>query len=110
MNIAESLKDNREQRGMNAYELAKALGVNHQNIYRWENGTVMPSIEMCIRIADFYGISLDELIGRSIWNWKQLKKIRRERTQVRFLFFIQVRVKEVQRKLYKRTEYKSEKI
>ncbi len=66
MNIAESLKDNREQRGMNAYELAKALGVNHQNIYRWENGTVMPSIEMCIRIADFYGISLDELIGRHI--------------------------------------------
>lgn len=110
MNIAESLKDNREQRGMNAYELAKALGVNHQNIYRWENGTVMPSIEMCIRIADFYGISLDELIGRSIWNWKQLKKIRRERTQVRFLFFIQVRVKEVRRKLYKRTEYKNENI
>ena len=51
---------------MNAYELAKALGVNHQNIYRWERVVVTPSIEMCIRIADFYGISLDELIGRHI--------------------------------------------
>ena len=66
MDIAESLKQNREQRGMSPYELAKALEVNHQNIYRWERGVVMPSMEMCVRLADFYGISLDELIGRHI--------------------------------------------
>lgn len=51
---------------MSPYELAKALEVNHQNIYRWERGVVMPSMEMCVRLADFYGISLDELIGRHI--------------------------------------------
>lgn len=28
----------------------------------------MPSIEFCIRLADFYGISIDELIGREIKN------------------------------------------
>ena len=66
MDIAEALKQNREQRGLNPYELSKELGVNHQNIYRWESGRVVPSIDMCIRIADFYGISLDELLWRKV--------------------------------------------
>ncbi len=64
MDIAESLKQIREERGINPNELAKAMGVNHQNIYRWESGQVLPSIEMCVRLADFYGLSLDELVGR----------------------------------------------
>lgn len=44
---------------------------------------------------------------------KQLKKIRRERTQVRFFIFyttVNIRAKEVRYMFYKRTEYKSEKI
>lgn len=66
MNIAEALKQNREERGLNPHELALALGINHQNIYRWESGKFLPGIEMCVRLADFYGITLDELIGREI--------------------------------------------
>lgn len=65
MNIAESLKQCREERGLNPNELARALGVNHQNIYRWESGKFLPGIEMCIKLADYYGISLDELVGRN---------------------------------------------
>lgn len=66
MDISEAFRQNREERGLNPHELAKALGVNHQNIYRWESGTVLPGIEMCVKIADYYGISLDDLIGRKI--------------------------------------------
>ena len=78
MDTAESLRQNRdlrafrrfdemalEERGMTPHELAKAIGVNHQNIYRWESGKTQPSLEMCIRLADFFGVSLDELVGRS---------------------------------------------
>lgn len=66
MDIAESLKQNREERGMTPYKLAQVLGINHQNIYRWESGKTLPSIEMCVRIADYFGLSLDELIGRKV--------------------------------------------
>lgn len=65
MDTAESLRQNREERGMTPHELAKAIRVNHQNIYRWESGKTQPSLEMCIRLADFFGVSLDELVGRS---------------------------------------------
>ena len=41
--------------------MAKAIGVNHQNIYRWESGKAQPSLEMCIKLADYFGVSLDEL-------------------------------------------------
>lgn len=65
MDTAESLRQNREERGMTPHELAKAIGVNHQNIYRWESGKTQPSLEMCIKLADYFGVSLDELVGRN---------------------------------------------
>ena len=30
----------------------------------WERGEVIPSIEVCIKLADFFNITLDELVGR----------------------------------------------
>ncbi len=65
MDTAESLRQNREERGLTPHELAKAIGVNHQNIYRWESGKAHPSLEMCIKLADYFGVSLDELVGRN---------------------------------------------
>ena len=42
------------------------IGTSHQNINRWEKGEVIPNIDFCVKLADFYGISLDELVGREI--------------------------------------------
>lgn len=47
-------------------QLAQKIGTSHQNICRWENGDVLPSIDYCVKLADFYGITLDELVGRDI--------------------------------------------
>lgn len=49
---------------MSQVELAKKVGTSHQNINRWERGEVLPNIDFCVKLADFYGISLDELVGR----------------------------------------------
>lgn len=59
------LKNQRELAGLNQVELAKAIGTSQQNINRWENGQVIPGINFCIKLAEFYGISLDELVGIS---------------------------------------------
>lgn len=64
LNIGESLKLQRISHGLTQSELAKATGLKQQMISWWEAGKGMPNIEFCVRLADFYDISLDELIGR----------------------------------------------
>lgn len=66
INYGKNLRIQREQEGLSQKKLAEAIGVSHQNINRWESGAVIPSIEFCVKLADYYKISLDELIGRKI--------------------------------------------
>ena len=64
LNIGEALKLQRTSPGLTQSELAKATGLNQQMISWWEAGKGLPNIEFCVRLADYYGISLDELVGR----------------------------------------------
>lgn len=66
MNYGEALKYQRESAGLSQLELANKTGISHQNINRWEKGEVLPNIDFCVKLADFYEISLDELIDRKI--------------------------------------------
>ncbi len=60
----EALRYQRDMAGLSQRELSVKINISQQNISRWERGEVLPSIDMCIKLADFYGISLDELVGR----------------------------------------------
>ena len=66
IDYGKNLRLQREQEGLSQKKLAEEIGVSHQNINRWENGKVIPSIDFCVKLADYYKISLDELIGRKI--------------------------------------------
>ncbi len=63
-----ALKYQRESRGFSQVELSKKINTSHQNINRWEKGIVLPNIDFCVQLANFYGITLDELIGRDCNN------------------------------------------
>ena len=63
-NYGEFLKYYRENKGLTTLGLQRETGISHQNIDRWEKNKVFPSIDFCVQLADFYGISLDELVGR----------------------------------------------
>ena len=54
----------REEKGYTQQEFADKLGVTQQSYARWESGTSEPRIEILIKIADFYNISLDLLCNR----------------------------------------------
>lgn len=41
---------------------ANELGVSRQAISKWENGTSVPDVQMLLRIADFYNLTLDQLV------------------------------------------------
>lgn len=65
LNYGETLKQHRLSRGLTTTEIESKTGIGNGNLSRWENGKVLPNIDFCVRLADFYGISLDELIGRN---------------------------------------------
>lgn len=64
LNYGEALKEQRERLGLSQSALANKINTSHQNVSRWESGKILPSIDFCVKLADFYGISLDELVGR----------------------------------------------
>ena len=63
-NYGEGLKYQRGANGLSQMELAKRTGLSQQAISLWEQNKRVPSIANCETLADFYGISLDELVGR----------------------------------------------
>lgn len=63
-NYGEALKYQRENNNLSQTELAKEIGISQQAISFYENNKNEPTIGICERIADFYGITIDELIGR----------------------------------------------
>ncbi len=55
----------RQAQGMKQEQLGKKLGVSKQSVSNWENGNIMPSIELLVRLADCFGVSTDYLLGRT---------------------------------------------
>ena len=64
INYGEALKYQREIRGLSQSELAKKTGLKQPMISWWEANHGLPNIDFCVQLADFYGITLDELVGR----------------------------------------------
>lgn len=56
------LKELRLERGLTKVQLAKELGVNKRTILRWENDMMSMSLKNAVNVAEFFGISLDELV------------------------------------------------
>ena len=44
--------------------LAEMLGINRENISRWENNVAEPSRDNLIKLADIFKVSTDFLLGR----------------------------------------------
>lgn len=63
--LCENIKHLRLQNGMNQVDFAKKMNVTKQCISNWENDNVLPSVEMLIKMADFFGVSTDFLLGRT---------------------------------------------
>lgn len=65
MPIGERLKTLRKSGKVTQKTIAVAIGVSEVSYQRFEYGTVRPSLETLISLADFFDVSLDYLVGRS---------------------------------------------
>lgn len=62
--FSEVLKQLRKDRKVTQTELGNFCGYSHVAVVKWENGQREPSIETLIKIADFFNVTLDYLLGR----------------------------------------------
>ena len=59
------LKTLREQNNLTQRAFAEKLDVTHGAIGMWETGKRDPDIETLIKMSDFFGVSIDYLVGHS---------------------------------------------
>lgn len=64
INYGEELKFQRLKRNKTLKQVEADTKISNSNLSRWERGEVLPNIDFCVKLADYYGITLDELIGR----------------------------------------------
>ncbi len=64
--MVQNLKILREKHNVSQQRLAAAVGVSQQSINKYENHNIEPEIRTLIRIADFFHVSVDYLIGHGL--------------------------------------------
>ena len=64
--IGEAIKKARIEKGLSRSELSFEARIPVQNIYQWETDRAYPSIINLIPVADVLGVTLDELVGRTV--------------------------------------------
>lgn len=84
----------REEKGFKTMrDAANALGVNYTTYRSWEKGDRVPPTDETKMLADFYGVSIDYIVGRSdkrneqeeIDEVMELRQTMRERPDIAFL-------------------------
>ncbi len=62
--IGENIKALRKLHGITQGKLAEVLGGKKSLVSNYENGYSTPDVFTLIKIADYFDVSLDELVGR----------------------------------------------
>lgn len=62
--LGENIRSLRIARGITQEQFGYEMGVSAQAVSRWENGATYPDITMLPAIADYFDVSMDELMGR----------------------------------------------
>ena len=64
-NIAEKLTYYRKKNNLTQAQLGELLHVSAQAISKWENGQAEPGLDMIVKLAEIYRVSIDELLSIS---------------------------------------------
>lgn len=57
-----------EDSGVSAYKLEKEAGLSPSSVAAWKAGRNKPSLDAVQKIADYFGVSTDYLLGRTASN------------------------------------------
>ena len=62
--FGESFKYHRERLGLSYKDISDACGVSVSIQAKWERGECSPGLFCLVLMADYMGVSIDELVGR----------------------------------------------
>lgn len=65
MKYGSRISELREQRGLKQEELATSIGVTRASLSHYEKNRRKPDFEILTKIADYFSVSVDYLIGRT---------------------------------------------
>ena len=63
--MIKNLRKLRNEKGISQQQLADVILVSQQSVNKYENHDVEPDIHILIKIADYFDVSLDYLVGRT---------------------------------------------
>lgn len=63
LNLGHKIRELRRRDGKTQEVLADALNVTSQAVSRWESGGSYPDMEILPAIANYFGVTIDELFG-----------------------------------------------
>ena len=63
MNIGNQILNIRKEKQLTQEEFGRLFHVTRQTVSNWENDNILPSIEMLVKIANFFEVSTDYLLG-----------------------------------------------
>lgn len=61
----ESLKILRKKKNLTQKDVADAIGITFQTYSYYETGRTKPTPKTLCKLADFFGVTIDELLGRT---------------------------------------------
>lgn len=62
MNTGEYIKKLRTDKNMTREQFGDVFGVSQQSVQKWENGQALPETSKIIKIAQYFGVSLDDML------------------------------------------------
>ncbi|MBE6972335.1 MAG: helix-turn-helix domain-containing protein [Ruminococcaceae bacterium] len=62
MTLAEKILELRTAQNLSQGDLAERLEVSRQSVSKWETGQSVPDLDKIIKLADLFGISVDQLV------------------------------------------------
>ena len=82
INIGQVLVEHRRKRGVTQEELAEHIGVSKTAVSKWETATTYPDIALLPRLAAFFHITIDQLMGyRPQMEKEEIRKLHQSLTQ-----------------------------
>ena len=63
MGFSDILQKLMEDNNVNTVTLGRVLDVSDESVSNWKKGKSLPKVDIAMKIADFFGITLGELVG-----------------------------------------------
>ena len=76
MTIGTNIRRLRQNKGITQEQLGDAVGVSGQAVSKWENESTLPDILSLPKLADYFGISIDDLMSTGLTMCERIDRLK----------------------------------